>query len=49
MSLIEMVLNKMSIVEIEDMASKGAVFNINDGMITGVGKADIPTQPTKAQ
>lgn len=43
MNLVGMVLDKLSIFELEDMAAKGVRFEINDGSIIGVSKERTPT------
>ena len=43
MNLLSMVLDKLSIVELEKMAVSGTRFEINDGSIVGVKKEKTPT------
>lgn len=48
-TLLEIVYNKMTIEQLEDMNDKGVSFNINDGLIVSTNNENIPTAPTKAQ
>ena len=47
-TLLEIVYNKMTIEQLEDMSSKSVTFNINDGLIVSASNENIPTEPTKA-
>ena len=47
-TLLEIVYNKMTIEQLEDMNDKGVSFNINDGLIVSTNNENIPTAPTKA-
>lgn len=47
-TLLEIVYNKMTIEQLENMNSKGVTFNINDGLIVSANNENIPTEPTKA-
>ena len=44
-ALLEIVYNKMTIEQLEDMNNKGVSFNINDGLIVSANNENIPIKP----